>query len=182
MYVERFKAGVPWCRRSSLIFLVSWFLFAWQSCERAAKGWTQVAKRRKIKKNLWDQGSLGWRRRIKDVHMGSWMSTLTPPLLVCVAADSFPLSGRVEIEQANEKRASKGARLGWAKKLRRSREGVSKKGGGLTPSPYCLFCHSFARERLEKERKWLLRRLLLYGSKSVAHPHSAHLHHWPEYT
>ena len=77
MYVERFKAGVPWCLRSSLIFLVSWFLFAWQSCERAAKGWTHVAKRRKIKKNLWDQGSLGWRRRIKDVHMGS---SHTPPI------------------------------------------------------------------------------------------------------
>ena len=33
-------------------------------------------------------------------------------ILVCVAADSFPFSGGVEIEQANEKRASEGARLG----------------------------------------------------------------------
>ena len=32
--------------------------------------------------------------------------------LACVAADSFPFSGGVEIEQANEKRASEGARLG----------------------------------------------------------------------
>ena len=71
--------------------------------------------------------------------------------LACVAADFFPFSGGAEIEQANEKRASEGARLGWAKKLGRSREGVSKKGEGLgrkgtvrrlTPSPYCLFCHS----------------------------------------
>ena len=47
--------------------------------------------------------------------------------LACVAADFFPFSGGGEIEQANEKRASEGARLGWAKKLGRS-----------------LFCHSFA--------------------------------------
>ena len=33
-------------------------------------------------------------------------------ILVCVAADSFPFSGGVEIGQANEKRASEGARLG----------------------------------------------------------------------
>ena len=32
--------------------------------------------------------------------------------VACVAADSFPFSGRAEIEQANEKRASEGARLG----------------------------------------------------------------------
>ena len=32
--------------------------------------------------------------------------------LACVAADSFPFSGGEEIEQANEKRASEGARLG----------------------------------------------------------------------
>ena len=32
--------------------------------------------------------------------------------LACVAADSFPFSGRAEIEQANEKQASEGARLG----------------------------------------------------------------------
>ena len=32
--------------------------------------------------------------------------------LACVAADSFPFSGDAEIEQANEKRASEGARLG----------------------------------------------------------------------
>ena len=44
--------------------------------------------------------------------------------IVCVAADSFPFSGRAEIEQANEKRASEGARLGWAKKLGTRREGV----------------------------------------------------------
>ena len=50
--------------------------------------------------------------------------------LACVAADSFPFSGGAEIEQANEKQASEGARLGWAKKLGRSREGVSKKGRG----------------------------------------------------
>ena len=30
----------------------------------------------------------------------------------CVAADSFPFSGGAEIEQANEKWASEGARLG----------------------------------------------------------------------
>ena len=79
--------------------------------------------------------------------------TMQNSLLACVAADSFPFSGGVEIEQANEKRASEGARLGWAKKLGRSREGVSKKGEEVgrkgtvrrfTPSPYCLFCHSFA--------------------------------------
>ena len=51
--------------------------------------------------------------------------------IACVAADSFPFSGGAEIEQANEKRASEGARLGWAKKLGRSREGVSKKGEGV---------------------------------------------------
>ena len=45
--------------------------------------------------------------------------------IACVAADSFPFSGRAEIEQANEKRVSEGARQGWAKKLGRSREGVS---------------------------------------------------------
>ena len=33
-------------------------------------------------------------------------------LLACVAADSFAFSGGAEIEQANEKRASEGARLG----------------------------------------------------------------------
>ena len=59
--------------------------------------------------------------------------------LACVAADSFPFSGRAEIKQANEKRASEGARLGWAKKKFRSFPTV--------------------RERLEKERKRLLRRL-----------------------
>ena len=32
--------------------------------------------------------------------------------VACVAADSFPFSGGAEIEQANEKRASEGARLG----------------------------------------------------------------------
>ena len=53
--------------------------------------------------------------------------------LACVAADSFSFSGGAEIKQANEKRASEGARLGWAKKLGRSREGVSKKGEGVWP-------------------------------------------------
>ena len=59
--------------------------------------------------------------------------------VACVAADSFPFSGGAEIEQANEKRASEGARL------------------GILP----LF-RSFppVRERLEKERKRLLRRLI----------------------
>ena len=38
-----------------------------------------------------------------------------PFRLACVAADSFPFSGRGGIEQANEKRASEGARRGWAK-------------------------------------------------------------------
>ena len=55
--------------------------------------------------------------------------------LVALAADSFPFSDDAEIEQANEKRASEVARLGWTKKLGRSR---------LTPSPTALFCHSFA--------------------------------------
>ena len=32
--------------------------------------------------------------------------------VACVAADSFPFSGDAEIDQANEKRASEGARLG----------------------------------------------------------------------
>ena len=32
--------------------------------------------------------------------------------LACVAADSFPFSDGAKIEQANEKRASEGARLG----------------------------------------------------------------------
>ena len=32
--------------------------------------------------------------------------------LACVAADSFPFSGGAVIEQASEKRASEGARLG----------------------------------------------------------------------
>ena len=32
--------------------------------------------------------------------------------VACIAADSFPFSGGAEIEQANEKRASEGARLG----------------------------------------------------------------------
>ena len=44
--------------------------------------------------------------------------------IACVAADSFPFSGGTEIEQANEKRASEGARLGSL--------------------GACLFCHSFA--------------------------------------
>ena len=35
-----------------------------------------------------------------------------PATLACVAADSFPFSGGAEIEHANEKRASEGARLG----------------------------------------------------------------------
>ena len=35
--------------------------------------------------------------------------------IACVAADSFPFSGGAEIEQANEKRASEGARLGEPK-------------------------------------------------------------------
>ena len=59
-------------------------------------------------------------------------------LLACVAADSFPFSGGAEIEQANEKRASEGALLGWDKKLGRSREGVSKKGRGRSPHPLPL--------------------------------------------
>ena len=33
-------------------------------------------------------------------------------ILACTATDSFPISDGVEIEQANEKRASEGARLG----------------------------------------------------------------------
>ena len=32
--------------------------------------------------------------------------------VACVAADSFPFSGRAEIEQAHEKRASEGAHIG----------------------------------------------------------------------
>ena len=51
--------------------------------------------------------------------------------VACVAADSFHFSGRAEIEEENEKRASEGARQGWAKKLGVSREGVSKKGEGV---------------------------------------------------
>ena len=35
--------------------------------------------------------------------------------MACVAADSFSFSRGAEIEQANEKRASEGARQGWAK-------------------------------------------------------------------
>ena len=63
--------------------------------------------------------------------------------VACVAADSFPFSGGAEIEQANEKRASEGARLRleWTKNLGRSREGVSKKGEGRgenEPSPHPL--------------------------------------------
>ena len=38
-------------------------------------------------------------------------------MVACLAADSFPFSGGAEIEQANEKWASEGARLGWAKKF-----------------------------------------------------------------
>ena len=59
---------------------------------------------------------------------GYWVTISS---LACVAADSFPFSGGAEIEQANEKRVIEGARLGWAKKLGRSREGVSKKGEGV---------------------------------------------------
>ena len=40
-------------------------------------------------------------------------------LLACVAADSFPFSGGAEIEQANEKQASEGARLGRLEKERK---------------------------------------------------------------
>ena len=41
-------------------------------------------------------------------------ASLAENILACVAADSFPFSGGAEIEQANEKRASEGARLGGA--------------------------------------------------------------------
>ena len=74
--------------------------------------------------------------------------------LACVTADSFPFSGGAEIEQAIEKRASEGLRLGWAKKL----------GPSPHPLPLLLILPLFrsfppVRERLEKERKRLLRRL-----------------------
>ena len=103
-------------------------------------------------------------------NRGSWIMDMKVSL-ACVAADSFPFSGGEEIEQTNEKRASEGARLGWARKLGRSREGVSKKGGGggeernvaspPPPTAYFATLRSFppVRERLEKERKRLLRRL-----------------------
>ena len=42
------------------------------------------------------------------------VSSLVSIMIACVAADSFPFSGRAEIEQANEKWASGGARLGNA--------------------------------------------------------------------
>ena len=62
------------------------------------------------------------------------------PHVACVAADSFPFSGRAEIEQANEKRVSE------------------------HPVPLLLILPLFrslppVRERLEKERKRLLGRL-----------------------
>ena len=90
------------------------------------------------------------------------MSKLVTSYIARVAADYFPFSGGAEIEEANEKRASKGARLWWAKKLRRSREGVSKPH----PLPVLLILpllRSFPpiRKRLEKERKRLLCRLLV---------------------
>ena len=83
--------------------------------------------------------------------------------MACVAADSFPFSGGAE----NEKRARKGAHLGWAKKLERSRERVSKPH----PLPLLLILPLFrsfppVRERLEKGRKRLLRRLLVTRNKS----------------
>ena len=57
---------------------------------------------------------------------------------------------RTSERKAGERRNT---RLGWAKKLGRSREGVISilplfrsfpSVRRLTPSPYCLFCHSFA--------------------------------------
>ena len=43
------------------------------------------------------------------------MAYFPAPGLACVAADSFPFSGGAEIEHANEKRASEGARWGEPK-------------------------------------------------------------------
>ena len=64
--------------------------------------------------------------------------------LACLAADSFPFSGSVEIEQANKKQASEGACLGWAKKVGRSREEVSKKGEGVRrKGTTCLWSQTF---------------------------------------
>ena len=84
------------------------------------------------------------------------MGKLVTSYIARVAADYFPFSGGAEIKQANEKRASEGARLGWAKKLGRSREGASKP----YPLPLLLILpllRSFPpiHERLEKERKRL---------------------------
>ena len=70
-------------------------------------------------------------RYVPYSHLTILQSVVITESLACVAADSFPFSGGAEIEQANEKRASEGARLGWAKKLGRSREGVSKKEEGM---------------------------------------------------
>ena len=147
-----------------------WVIFNWISPQTLNPiAWLTSYHEVKIKKNLWEQGSLGWRRRIKDVHpYSSYISLRSSRFL-----SFFRPRGD-------------GARLGWAKKLGRSREGVSKKGEGVGrthPLSLLLILPLFrsfppVRERLEKERKRLLRRLLLYGSKSVAHPHSAHLHHW----
>ena len=77
-----------------------------------------------------------WTRSMEGVH-GPGVHVLYFPttddshlikFIACVAADSFPFSGGAEIEQANEKRGSEGARLGRAKNLGRSREGVGRKG------------------------------------------------------
>ena len=53
-------------------------------------------------------------KKPRQTLLGTFFSTgeLECIFLACVAADSFPFSGGAEIEQANEKRASEGARLG----------------------------------------------------------------------
>ena len=45
------------------------------------------------------------------ISLGNVLET-APSCVACVAAISFPFSGGAEIEQANKKRASEGARLG----------------------------------------------------------------------
>ena len=82
--------------------------------------------------------------------LSPWVRILWKPL--CFARPCFPSlhSSRFlsffrrrgsRSNKRVKKRASEGARLGWAKRLGRSWEGWVR---SLTPSPYCLFCHSFA--------------------------------------
>ena len=93
-------------------------------------------------------------------------------VIACVAADFFPVPGGAEIEQASEKCASEGARLGWAKKLGRSGEGVGRKGIACDQS------QTLNRTPIAHERgaivqfDWLLVRQSKYDIRNLSFMHN----------